>query len=61
MRQWMGKVMEFSNKRGVVWTAPTVSTKGPYPYERLGSAYDLTKEIKKLVDPNNILNPGTIY
>jgi FAD/FMN-containing dehydrogenase len=60
LRRWMGKVQEFSNKRGVVWTAPTVSTKGPYPYERLGSLYDLVKQIKQLVDPNNILNPGTL-
>jgi len=60
LRRWMGKVQEFSNKRGVVWTAPTVSTKGPYPYERLGGLYDLVKQIKQLVDPNNILNPGTL-
>ena len=57
----MGKVQEFSNKRGVVWTAPTLSTKGPYPYERLTNLYDFVKEIKHLVDPNNILNPGTLY
>ncbi len=61
LRRWMGKVQEFSNKRGVVWTAPTLSTKGPYPYERLGNAYDWVKQIKRLVDPNNILNPGALY
>ncbi|MFQ5683540.1 MAG: FAD-binding oxidoreductase [Candidatus Binatia bacterium] len=61
LHQWMAKVREFSNKKGVVWTAPTVSTKGLYPYERLGNAYDLVKQIKQLVDPNNILNPGTLY
>ena len=60
VRRWMGKVQEFSNKRGVVWTAPTLSTKGPYPYERLRDVYDLVKEIKQLIDPNNILNPGTL-
>jgi FAD/FMN-containing dehydrogenase len=60
VRQWMGKVQEFSNQRGVVWTAPTLSTKGPYPYERLAHLYDLVKEIKQLVDPNNILNPGAL-
>ncbi len=61
VRRWMGKVQEFSNKKGVVWTAPTLSTKGPYPYERLGNAYDWVKEIKRFIDPNNILNPGTLY
>ncbi len=61
LRRWMGKVQEFSNKRGVVWTAPTLSTKGAYPYERLGNAYDWVKQIKRLVDPNNILNPGALY
>ena len=61
LRQWMGRVQEFSNERGVVWTAPTLSTKGPLPYQRLGSLYDLAKEIKQLVDPNNILNPGALY
>ena len=61
VRRWMGKVQEFSNKRGVVWTAPTLSTKGPYPYERLGNAYDWVKQIKQFIDPNNILNPGTLY
>lgn len=61
LRQWMGRVQEFANARGVVWTAPTLSTKGPVPYQRLGSLYDLVKEIKQLVDPNNILNPGALY
>ncbi len=60
LRRWMGKIHEFSNKKGVAWTAPTLSTKGPYPYERLGNLYDLVKEIKKLIDPNNILNPGAL-
>lgn len=60
LRQWMGKIQEFSNKKGVVWTAPTLSTKGPYPYERLGNAYDLVKQIKQFIDPNNILNPGAL-
>lgn len=60
LRKWMGKVQEFGNQKGVIWTAPTISTKGPYPYERLGSVYDLVREIKGLVDPNNILNPGAI-
>ena len=61
LRKWMGMVQEFSNQRGVVWTAPTLSTKGPYPYQRLSNLYDLVKEIKQLVDPNNILNPGALY
>ncbi|MBI4529052.1 MAG: FAD-binding oxidoreductase [Deltaproteobacteria bacterium] len=60
LRRWMGKVQEFSNRRGVVWTAPTLSTKGSYPYERLGNAYDWVKQIKQLLDPNNILNPGAL-
>ncbi len=60
LRKWMGMVQAFSNQRGVVWTAPTLSTKGPYPYQRLGSLYDLVKGIKQLVDPNNILNPGAL-
>jgi FAD/FMN-containing dehydrogenase len=54
-------VQQFSNERGVVWTAPTLSTKGPLPYQRLGSLYDVVKEIKQLVDPNNILNPGALF
>jgi len=54
-------VQQFSNERGVVWTAPTLSTKGALPYQRLGSLYDIIKEIKQLVDPNNILNPGALY
>ena len=29
----MGMVQQFSNERGVVWTAPTLSTKGPVPYQ----------------------------
>jgi FAD/FMN-containing dehydrogenase len=53
--------MTFSNQRGVVWTAPTLSTKGHSPYERLTNLYDLVKEIKHRVDPNNILNPGALY
>ena len=57
LRKWMGMVQQFSNERGVVWTAPTLSTKGPLPYQRLGSLYDVVKEIKQLVDPNNILEP----
>jgi FAD/FMN-containing dehydrogenase len=61
LRKWMARVQEFSNQRGVVWTAPTLATKGPLPYERLTSLYDLVKEIKRQVDPNNILNPGAIY
>jgi len=61
LRKWMGMVQQFSNERGVVWTAPTLSTKGPLPYGRLGNLYDVIKEIKQLVDPNNILNPGAIY
>ncbi len=61
LRRWMGMVQEFTNKRGVVWTAPTLSTKGPFPYERLGSAYEWVKQIKQFIDPNNILNPGTLY
>jgi FAD/FMN-containing dehydrogenase len=61
LRKWMGRVQEFANERGVIWTAPTLSTKGPLPYQRLGSLYDLVKEIKQLVDPNNILNPGALY
>jgi hypothetical protein len=61
MRRWITKVHEFGNKKGVVWTAPTLSTKGPYPFERLASTYDLVKQIKQLLDPNNILNPGALY
>src|SRR6266498_794758 len=61
LRKWMGMVHQFSNERVVVWTAPTLSTKGPLPYHRLGSLYDVIKEIKQLVDPNNILNPGALY
>lgn len=60
LRRWMGKIHEFSNKKGVAWTAPSLSTKGPYPFERMGSLYDLVKEIKQLIDPNNILNPGAL-
>jgi FAD/FMN-containing dehydrogenase len=60
LRRWMGKIHEFSNKKGVAWTAPTLSTKGPYPYERLGNTYDLVKQIKRFIDPNNILNPGAL-
>ncbi len=56
----MAKVQQFSNDRGVVWTAPTLSTKGPLPYQRLGSLYEVVKEIKQVVDPNNILNPGAL-
>jgi hypothetical protein len=56
----MGMVAQFSNERGVVWTAPTLSTKGAVPYQRLGSLYDVVKEIKQLVDPNEILNPGAL-
>ena len=59
-RRWFGMVREFGNRKGVVWTAPTLSTRGPYPYERLASAYDLVKQMKQMVDPNNILNPGAI-
>lgn len=61
LRRWMGKIHEFSNKKGVAWTAPTLSTKGPLPYQRLGNAYDWVKQIKQLIDPNNILNPGALY
>jgi FAD/FMN-containing dehydrogenase len=61
LRKWMGMVQEFSNQRGVVWTAPTLGTKGPLPYQRLTHLYDVVKEIKQLVDPNNILNPGALY
>jgi FAD/FMN-containing dehydrogenase len=61
LRKGMGMVLEFTNQRGVVWTAPTLSTKGPLPYNRLGNLYDLVKEIKQLIDPNNILNPGALY
>jgi FAD/FMN-containing dehydrogenase len=61
LRKWMGMVQEFSNQRGVVWTAPTLGTKGPLPYQRLTHLYDIVKEIKQLVDPNNILNPGALY
>jgi FAD/FMN-containing dehydrogenase len=57
----MAMVQRFGNERGVVWTAPTLSTKGPLPYERLTNLYDLVKEIKEVVDPNNILNPGALY
>ena len=39
-----------------VWTAPTLSTKGPLRYERLANLYDLVKQIKQGMDPNNILN-----
>lgn len=60
LRRWMGKVHEFCNKKGVIWTAPTLATKGPFPFERLGNLYDLIKEIKYLIDPNNILNPGAL-
>lgn len=60
LRSWMGRVHEFCNRKGVAWTAPTLATKGPYPFERLGSYYALVKEIKRLVDPNNILNPGAL-
>jgi FAD/FMN-containing dehydrogenase len=45
----------------MVWTAPTLSTKGPLPYERFANLYDLVKEIKEGMDPNNILNPGALY
>lgn len=61
LRRWMGKIHEFSNKKGVAWTAPTLSTKGPLPYQRLGNAYDWVKQIKQFIDPNNILNPGALY
>jgi len=61
LRRWMGKVHEFCNQRGVIWTAPSLATKGPYPFERLGGLYDLVKKIKRLIDPNNILNPGALY
>lgn len=61
LQKWFGIIRQAGDKKGVVWTAPTVSTKGPYPYERLGSAYDWVKQIKDLVDPHNILNPGTLY
>ena len=61
LRRWMGMVQDFSNRRGVVWTAPTLSTKGAFPYQRLSQLYDVVKEIKQLVDPNNILNPGALY
>jgi FAD/FMN-containing dehydrogenase len=27
----------------------------------LGNLYDVIKEIKQLVDPKNILNPGALY
>ena len=36
LRKWMGMVAQFSNERGVVWTAPTLSTKGPVPYQPAG-------------------------
>jgi FAD/FMN-containing dehydrogenase len=60
LRRWMGMVTEFCNQRGVIWTAPSLATKGAYPFERLGPLYDLVKEIKRLIDPNNILNPGAL-
>ena len=50
-------VQQFSNERGVVWTAPTLSTKGPLPYQRLGNLYDVIKEIKQLVDPEQYSEP----
>jgi len=38
---------------------------GPsYPresFENLGKGYDLLKQIKKTLDPNNVMNPGTIF
>ncbi len=52
---------KFSAVDVLVWTAPTLSTKGLFPYQRLTNLYDLVKEIKQLVDPNNIPNPGTLY
>ncbi len=36
------------------------STNGPYPFDRLGKVYDIVKQIKHLIDPNNILNPGAL-
>ena len=61
LRKWMALVQEFSNQRGVVWTAPTLSTKGPLPYERLTNLYDLVKQIKHRVDPNTTSNSGALY
>jgi hypothetical protein len=31
------------------------------PCRRLGGLYDLVEEIKQLVDPNDILDPGASY
>lgn len=59
--KWFGLIREAGNRKGVIWTSPTLSTRGAEPYERLGSAYEWVKEIKRLVDPHNILNPGAIY
>jgi FAD/FMN-containing dehydrogenase len=57
----MALVQEFSNQRKWFGPRPPLSSKCPLPYERLTNLYDLVKEIKQLVDPNNILNPGALY
>ena len=33
----------------------------PEAYENLGPLYDLMKRVKTMLDPNNIMNPSTIY
>jgi len=46
LRKWIATLQKFTNDRGVVWTAPTLSTKDPLHYERSTNLYDLVKEIK---------------
>jgi len=37
-------------------------TKTSYrPFQKLGAYYELVKRIKKLLDPNNIMNPGQLF
>jgi len=44
------------------WMSPggIVSGIAPYIMHRLGTAFDLLKTLKAVMDPNSILNPGVL-
>jgi len=58
--KWLNSCYKRTTEKGPCYLAPSIPAHKRHVFEKLGNTYSWFKRFKQTVDPNNIMNPGSL-